>query len=150
MARDRRFQFVGKGRAAVTIDGLTEAKAALEFLPEAFRQEVALTIERGALIIAAEADARVPFDEGDLQASGDMHIRADGLQATVGYGSPYARWVEFSTEDTPAQPFLWPAFQLGARYVRKQMRTWGEAVARKVRTRTKRRVRGDERGWKNG
>lgn len=121
------------------IDGLTEVNAALAALPEAFREVVAQTFEVGGVIIEGEADARVPVDEGDLKASLGRNTREDGLQVTVGSGDPKARWVEFSTIDTPAQPFLWPGFRIGARFVRKQMRlSWVSDAARKLRLRTKR------------
>lgn len=125
-------------KAAVTIDGLTEAKAALALLPEAFRELAVSTLETGGLIILSEADARVPVDEGDLRDSLDINIRGDGLQVTVGSGDPKARWVEFATVDTPAQPFLWPAFQRGARFVRAQMKGWAAAAGEQVRSKTKR------------
>lgn len=121
-----------------SLDGLTEAKAALSQLPEAFRETVAHTIELGVAIIEGEADARVPEESGALRASIGKAIRGDGLQATVGAGEHYARYVEFGTIHRSARPFLWPAFRLGARFVRKQMRQWGEDVGRKIRTRTKR------------
>lgn len=121
-----------------SIDGLTEVNAALAALPEAFREVVADAFQTGTAIISAEADARVPVDEGDLKDSGDSAIRADGLQATIGYSDPKARWVEFATEDTPAQPFLYPAFQLGQRFIRKDMRAWAKRVGERIVTRTRR------------
>jgi HK97 gp10 family phage protein len=121
-----------------SIDGLTEVNAALAALPEAFREVAAETLQAGGAVISAEADARVPVDEGDLKGSGDSAVREDGLQVTVGYSDPKGRWVEFATNDTPAQPFLYPAFQIGARFVRKQMRNWGKAAGEKVRTRVRR------------
>lgn len=124
--------------ASVSIDGLTEALAALDALPEAFREVVAETIDEGADIIEREADFRVPVAEGDLKRSQGRNDRDDGLQTAVGYGDPKARFVEFATEDTPAQPYLWPAFQQGAKHVRKKMREWGKEAGQKVRARTKR------------
>lgn len=126
-------------RAVSTIDGLSEVNAALAELPEAFREVVAQTFEVGGAIIEGEADARVPVDEGDLKASLGRNMREDGLQVSIGSGDPKARWVEFATVDTPAQPFLWPGFRIGARFVRKQMRlSWVSDAARKLRLRTKR------------
>lgn len=125
-------------RALVRLDGLTEAKAAVEALPQAFRETIAQTFEVGAAIIEGEADARVPVAKGTMKASLGTRLREDGLQATVGYGDPKARFVEFSTVDTPAQPSLWPAFRIGARFVRKMMRTWGEEAGERVRFKVKR------------
>lgn len=114
---------------SVTIGGLAEASAALRRLPLEFREVAADTIEVGTAIMEGEADARVPVDEGDLKNSIGRNVRADGLQAEVGAGDYKARWVEFATNDTPAQPFLFPAFQVGARYIRAQMRHWAARVA---------------------
>lgn len=122
----------------VTISGLVEASAALRALPEEFAAVAADSIEVGAAIIEGEADARVPVDEGDLRGSLGTNIRDDRLQADVGYGDFKARWVEFGTNDTPAQPSLWPAFQVGSRYIRKQIRVWAREVGQRVRSRTKR------------
>lgn len=121
------------------IEGTEDVQAALQSLPEAFRQVVAQTFEVGAALIEGEADSRVPEDSGDLKASIGHEIRGDGLQATIGAGEPYARFVEFATVDTPAQPFLFPAFRIGARFIRKQIRDWVPAVGTKLRFKTKRR-----------
>lgn len=124
-----------------TVEGVADVQAALAALPEAFREVVAKTIEVGADIIEGEADARVPEESGDLRKSIGKEIRPDGLQATIGAGEPYARWVEFATVDTPAQPFLWPAFRIGARFVRSQIRDWAVQAGEKVRLKTKRNKR---------
>lgn len=129
---------MARDRITVSFDGLTEISAALDAAPEAFRETAADALQGGGAVISAEADARVPVDEGDLKASGDSAIREDGLQVTVGYGDEKARWVEFATEDTPAQPFLYPAFQIGVKHVRKAMKGWAKAAGEKIRTRTKR------------
>lgn len=129
----------------VTISGLVEANATLAALPEAFKTVAADTIEVGAAIIEGEADSRVPVDEGDLKDSLGTNIRDDRLQADIGYGDHKAGWVEFGTNDTPAQPSLTPAFQIGARYVRKQVRDWARAAVGSLSlrgaSRTKRKKR---------
>jgi HK97 gp10 family phage protein len=127
-----------RGVRAVRIDGLTEALAALRDLDPAFRAVAAASIRTGAGIIEDEAHSRVPKDEGDLDRSIGTNIREDGLQASVGAGDYKARYVEFGTEDTPSQPYLFPAFKRGARFVRKEMRTWAKEAVQKVRFKTKR------------
>lgn len=125
-------------RSQVVVRGLAQVRFALSGLPQAFRDEAIPTIETGAAIIESEAKTRVPYDEGDLERSIETEIREDGLRATVGTDLFYGKFVELGTEDTPAQPYLYPAFRVGARYVRKQMRTWAKGAATRVRTRTKR------------
>lgn len=137
---------------SVAVEGLTEASLALALLPEAFRAVAAENIAAGSAMIESEAAARAPVGDfvrgrygkdrqpGQLRASIHRAVRADGLQATVAVGDEKARWVEFATVDTPAQPFLYPAFKVGARYVRKQMRLWAEEAGRRVRFKTKRRA----------
>lgn len=129
---------------SVTIGGLAEASAALRRLPLEFREVAADTIEVGAAIIEGEADFRVPDDPatyaGDTKRSLGTNIRDDRLQADVGYGNVVARFLEFGTNDTAAQPSLFPAFQIGARYVRKQIRTWAREAAGALRTKGRARV----------
>jgi HK97 gp10 family phage protein len=60
-------------------------------------------------------------DGGELRDSIRSHggeretsivFRAGGVPETVKDGQDYARYVEFGTSDTPAQPFFWPAFRV--------------------------------------
>jgi len=128
-----------KGSKPVRVDGLTEAKAALAFLPEAFRQVAAETIDTGTAVMEFEALKRAPYDEGDLFESIGRNVRDDGLQATVGSDDFKAKWLELGTNDTPALPYLFPAFRTGARFIRARMRGWAEEAGSKVRFRSKRR-----------
>jgi len=125
------------GNNPVRVDGLTEAKAALAFLPEAFRQVAAETIDTGTAIMESEAHNRVPYDEGDLDASIGRNVREDGLQASVGASDIAARFTELGTVDTPAQPWLRPAFRTGARFIRREMKDWTEKAGQRVRVRAK-------------
>lgn len=128
------------------MDGLTAAKKALASLPEAFREVAAKSIDEGSQIILSEAQGRAPVGSEPLKTE-DGHVRlrpslgrevrGDGLQAAVGSGDFTAKWVEFGTTKNAAKPFLWPAYRIGARYVRKQMRGWAKAAGEKVRTRQK-------------
>lgn len=133
--------YAKKGRFDIRLDGLTETRASLQQLPEAFRVEIADSIEIGSRIILIEAAARVPVLTEELKNSLDRNVRADGLQAAVGSGLYRARFTEFGTVDTPAQPFLYPAYRKGARYVRGKMRAWGKEAGEKVRVRNQRSSR---------
>ena len=133
---------------SVRVDGLTEAKATVALLPEAFREEVADAIDVGSRIILTEAYRRVPKppglsgkSKGTLAQSLGRYVRSDGLQASVGSGDKKAQWVEFATEDTPAQPFLYPAFRLGAKYIRRVMRDWADNAGNRARFKTKKSSR---------
>lgn len=126
-------------KVAVRLDGLREARAALQALPEAFRAAVGATIREGAGIIEAEAKRRVPKRTGELAASIGTNIRSDALQAAVGTALPRGRWLELGTKrGVKARPWLFPAFRRGARHVRKEMRGWGEEAGRKVRFKARR------------
>ena len=125
-------------RVSVRVDGLTKARATVAALPEAFKEEAREAIEVGSRIILIEAARRVPYRKGTLKRSLARNVRSDGLMAAVGSGDKKARFVEFSTNDTPAQPFLYPAFRLGAKYIRATMKDWAEKAGQKARFRTKR------------
>lgn len=118
-------------KLSVRVDGLTKARDTVALLPEAFKAQVRESLEIGGNIILYEANARVPVGfgyagAGKLKASLGRNTREDGLQVAVGSGDPKAKFVEFPTNDTPAQPFLFPAFKLGARFVRASMRHWAK------------------------
>lgn len=128
-------------------DGLTEAKATFAELPAAFRSVASETIEAGTDIMWAEAYAHAPVGSGrdphpgELKRSIARNVRSDGLQASVGSGLYRAKFTEFGTSDTPAEPFLLPAFRVGARYIRNEMRDWADMAGNRARFRTKARKR---------
>lgn len=137
-------------RNRARLEGLAETKQALAALPEAFRVLAADTIDVASRIILTEAGARAPAGYRALEAghvrlksSLGREIRNDGLFARVGSSDFTAKWVEFGTNDTPAQPFLHPAFRQGVRYTRSAMKKWvpeaGQMV--KVGTRTSKGAR---------
>lgn len=133
-----------RGNKGYYVDGLTQAKKALAALPEAFREVAAKSIDEGSRIILKEAQGRAPVGDDPLKPghirlkpSLGREVRGDGLQAAVGSGDFTAKWVEFGTKKNAAKPFLWPAYRIGARYVRKAMRGWAKAAGEKVRTRQK-------------
>jgi HK97 gp10 family phage protein len=123
----------------VTVDGLTEAKQTLAALPEAFREEIADAIDVGSAIILSEAARRVPVRTGKLKSSLSRSVRGDGQEAIVGSNDFKSKFIEFGTNDTPAQPFLFPAFRLGAKYIRAVLRNAAEDAGIQARFRTKRR-----------
>lgn len=125
-------------KADVRVDGLTEAKATIALLPQAFRDVVVEELDIGSRIILSEAGRRVPVREGKLKRSLGRNVRDDGLQIAIGSGDVKAQWVEFATNDTPAQPFLFPAFRLGARYIRAKMKGWTDDAGNRARFKTKR------------
>lgn len=129
------------GKFNVRVDGLTEAKETTALLPEAFKEVVRESLEIGSRIILSEAGLRVPVRSGKLKQSLGRNVREDGLQAAVGSGDYKAKFVEFGTNDTPAQPFLYPAFRAGAKFIRRQMRDWAGDAGERAKTRTKRSSR---------
>lgn len=122
------------------VDGLTQAKKALAALPEAFREQAAKTIGEGSQIILSEAQQRAPVGDDPLKPghirlkpSLGREVRGDGLQAAVGSGDFTAKWVEFGTTKNAAKPFLYPAYRIGARFIRRQMKNWAVRAGEKVR-----------------
>lgn len=126
---------VAKNQSGFYIDGLTQAKATLANLPAAFREIAVETIDIGTNIMLTEAVARVPVRYGSLKRSIGKHERDDGLQAAVGSGDWKAKFQEFGTNDTPRQAFLWPAYKLGAKYIRGRIKHWAQEAATKATTR---------------
>lgn len=126
------------------IDGLTEAKETFGLLPQAFIDVVTESIAEGTDVIWAEAFSRAPVGSGkdvhpgQLKRSIARNVRADGLQASVGSGLDYAKFVEFGTGDTPAEPFLFPAFRIGSRSIRGGMKDWADEAGERARFKTKR------------
>lgn len=128
---------VARNRGRFYIDGLTQAKANVAALPEAFKEVVRETLEVGSRIILHEAGQRVPVRYGALKRSLGRNVREDGLQIAIGSGDWKAKFQEFGTNDTPRQAFLYPAYRLGAKYIRAQMKRWAVDAATKVTVRGK-------------
>lgn len=123
---------------SVRVDGLTEARETVRLLPEAFKEQVRDSLYIGSNIILSEAARRVPVLTGKLKSSLGRNVREDGLQIAIGSGDYKAKFVEFGTSDTPTEPFLYPAFRLGAKYIRATMRNWAEDAGFQARFKTKR------------
>lgn len=125
-------------KLSVRVDGLTEARATVALLPQAFVDVVKEELDIGSRIILSEAGRRVPVRTLKLKRSLGRNVRSDGLQIAIGSGDPKAKYVEFRTNDTPAQPFLYPAYRLGARYIRAKMKDWTDDAGNRARFKTKR------------
>lgn len=71
---------------------------------------VALVDEEIVPLVVADMKRMVPVDTGNLrdgiEALGEGRI---GISATSESGESYAEFVEFGTENAPAQPFIRPA-----------------------------------------
>lgn len=119
-------------KASIRIDGLTEARATVALLPQAFKDQARGSLEIGRRIILTETARRVPVRYGTLLNSLGSNTRADGLQIAVGFGDKKAKWVEFATNDTPAQPSLYPGFRAGSKFVRSDMRNWSNRAAQEA------------------
>jgi len=81
-------------------------------------EKIAEALNKKALRIVREAKQRAPVDTGRLRASITAELVEQGKtpKALVSSNVEYAPYVEFGTENRPAQPFLRPA----ARQVLKQ------------------------------
>lgn len=92
-------------RLKAALEGLNEYRAAIhrwrEVLPYAFRN----AIEEIAQEIAERARKDAPVDTGFLRESITIERTPSG--ATIRVGAEYARYVEFGTDDTEADPFFW-------------------------------------------
>lgn len=100
--------------------------ASLDKLLEGLPKKVANKILRDALrkagkIVQAEAKARAPVDEGELKRSITVRKgkrKRKGSQSVVIFPDQnkfkddfHGPYVEYGTSDTPAQPFMRPAFE---------------------------------------
>lgn len=118
-------------RVTVKTKGFKELEKILaEQLPQATSRNVLRRVAKGALEPMADVAARLaPEDEGRLAFSIDVSEgrtrraktgfqRIRGVQMAMGPASglatlQYASFVEFGTIDTPAQPYMRPAWETG-------------------------------------
>lgn len=118
-------------RVTVKTKGFKELdKILAEKLPQATARNVLRRVAKGALEPMADTAARMaPEDEGRLAFSIDVSegrtrraktnfLRIRGVQMAMGPASglgtlQYSSFVEFGTIDTPAQPFMRPAWETG-------------------------------------
>lgn len=119
-----------------TVEGLDKLTARLRAMPEETKRQVSAAIEKSAEELVAQAKRFAPVSkesdggklrdsitwkwagvgrDGDRPATRVSTKGADRLAVTVSAGDAkafYARWVEFGTVATPAQPFLFPAYRI--------------------------------------
>jgi HK97 gp10 family phage protein len=118
-------------RVTVKTKGFKELEKILaDKLPQATARNVLRRVAKGALEPMADTAARLaPEDEGRLAFSIDVSegrtrraktnfLRIRGVQMAMGPASglatlQYATFVEFGTIDTPAQPYMRPAWETG-------------------------------------
>lgn len=94
--------------------GLAKVRQRLDAIPRQVRNAVQPALDTSANELADMQRRLVPVDEGDLKDSIEVHPGEHELQRIVKVGGPrahHARWVEFGTAHTPAQPFFWPAYR---------------------------------------
>ena len=117
-------RFTGKGKESLIQMRIVGGKGiSLKMLgiAEKLRGEILMqAADFGARLVEADAKARVPRDTGALAGSIRREVVKDApniaivaVKAGKGTheGRPIARWVEYGTSKTPAQPFLRPALR---------------------------------------
>lgn len=114
------------------LEGFRELESALAQLPKATGKNVLRRVAKGALEpMARQAESYAPVREGDLRESitvserrtrrvnrSGRFDRKTGVEMAMGPASGegvlnYAALVEFGTVDTPAQPYMRPAWDSG-------------------------------------
>lgn len=122
------------------VEGIDKVRRKLvEALPKQARAQLEIAMTESAALIAAGARLRVPVDEGKLRDS--IHTtdvregKRGGLYVAITAGERTknnyntARIVEFGTMDTPAQPFLLPAYRANRkRAVRRMRKSISDAI----------------------
>ncbi len=113
---------------SISVQGLSNVQDMLEGLEEAILDAAEEGMAEGIEMIAATARALAPVESGGLRGSifGQVHRGGGSVAGSVTASAPHAMYVEMGTSNTPAQPFLHPAFAMG----REQLL---EAVAARVR-----------------
>lgn len=113
----------------VQLEGFRELEAALVRLPKATQRNTLRRVAKGALEpVADRAQGLAPVREGDLKSSitvserrtrrvarSGRFDRKTGVEVAMGPAAglgalQYASFVEFGTVDTPAQPYMRPAW----------------------------------------
>lgn len=125
-------------RSSITVSGLSAAVKALRELPRDIDQLVNPLVEKSVQAIEDDARARAPFDEFELRNDISSQMLPGGNKGEVKSAVDHSVPVEFGTEDTPAQPFMFPAFQAEVKVLRKELRALVADLPVKLRTRVKR------------
>lgn len=124
------------------VEGGKQVQDSLSHLPAAIQERARVHIDTARRAMEAQARLNAPMaeeDGGQLKASIYSQVTHGGLNAQVGSrGVEYARHVEFGTNDTPAQPYLFPAFLANVRTLRKNLRGMLKDSGFKLRSRVRR------------
>lgn len=78
------------------------------------KAEVSEIVKETAFKIQAGAKQRAPVDTGHMKRNIKVDIASDEMSAEIGTRGDdveYSVHVEFGTKNTPAQPFLFPAYE---------------------------------------
>lgn len=92
-------------------------KSRLPEIAAELRPKVSATVKKGAQLVAADAEARVPVGPPDVHLRDNFHVTRLGpaeYEVSVGDrdGGPfYAHMVEFGTTHSAPRPFLIPALE---------------------------------------
>ena len=98
-------------RMNVQFDGMKELTALLSRIPKHnIPAGVKQAVGTSALNIQRNAKKNCPVDTGALRNSIVADFYSNGMAAEVEARMPYAPFIEFGTRYSPAQPFLFPAF----------------------------------------
>ena len=112
---------MGKGQLAmiqVDLKAIDKLQAAMKAMPKIVAEELGKAVRDLVLLVEGEAKRLCPVDTGNLRASITPVIES-WAEGYVGTNTNYAPYVEYGTRKMPAQPFLEPAFQEGAKQAKR-------------------------------
>lgn len=98
----------------IELKGLEDMIGNLKDYETAKKNDVSNVIKETAFKIQANAKLRTPVLTGHLKRNIKVDISPDEMSAEIGTKEndvEYAKYVEFGTKNTHAQPFLFPAFE---------------------------------------
>ena len=107
-------------------DALRRESARLQGLADTLVPRASAVVRKVAFDTQADAQRLAPVDTGNLRNSITTSVQGDGLRAAVVATASYARFVEFPTSRTAAQPFMGPATDRNAPAFREAMQRLGE------------------------
>ncbi len=107
---------------------IEKLQKAMKAMPDLITEELGQAVRDLVLIVEAKAKELCPVDTGKLRASITPVIQS-WAKAYVSTNTDYAPHVEYGTKQSPAQPFLEPAFLEGKKQASK---VFGKAIARAI------------------
>lgn len=115
-------------RSKESRDALKKMRQAwVDRLPKAINAEMRAAVEESAEMVARGMRAIAPVAEkngGELRASIAVTMDNQALKATITAGDRkafYARWVEFGTRRTAAQPFFYPIWRARKKDIKRRL-----------------------------